>query len=116
VNGKIVGMREHVVTKGKPCWLGLADCLGLVLDTPEPRIPLCSPNGVWSFPFCLMFISKFSLRLLFRVLKEKEDAKVSLPTAQEIAEYQEVDRTNFPALDCAWCVMDGLKVQIQKWR
>jgi hypothetical protein len=56
------------------------------------------------------------MRLLFRVLKEEEDAKVALPSAQEVAEYQEVVRTNFPALDGAWCVMDGLKVQFQKGR
>jgi len=44
----------------------------------------------------------------------EDDAKVALPSAQEVAEYEEVVRTNFPALDGAWCVMDGLKVKIQK--
>jgi hypothetical protein len=33
--------------------------------------------------------------LLFKVLKEEEDGKVALPSVQEIAEYQEVDRSNF---------------------
>jgi hypothetical protein len=29
-------------------------------------------------------------------------------------EYQDVLRTNFPALDGSWCVMDGLKILIEK--
>jgi hypothetical protein len=61
-----------------------------------------------------MSFLKFSMRLLFRVLKEEADAKITLPSAQEVAEFQEVVSTNFPALDGAWCVMDGLKVKIQK--
>ncbi len=47
------------------------------------------------------------------MLHEEEDGKVALLSAQERAEYQEVVRSNFLALDGA-CVMDGLKVQIQK--
>jgi hypothetical protein len=37
VNGKIVRMREHVVTKGRPHPLGPADCLGLVLGYTRTR-------------------------------------------------------------------------------
>ena len=33
---------------------------------------------------------------------------------EEIQEYQAVVRDNFPALDGAWCVMDGLKIPIQR--
>ena len=32
VNGKIVTMRENVVTKGRPRSLGPADCIGLLLE------------------------------------------------------------------------------------
>ncbi len=48
------------------------------------------------------------------MLKGEEDARVCLPSAEEIAEYQEVVATNYPALQGAWCIMDGLKIQIEK--
>jgi hypothetical protein len=62
----------------------------------------------------LSIFIKFSIRLLFRVLKEEVDVRVELPSAEEVVEYQEVVWSNFPALDGAWCVMDGLKLPIQK--
>jgi hypothetical protein len=48
------------------------------------------------------------------VLKEEPLAKVAIPSVEEIQEYQAVVRDNFPALDGAWCVMDGLKIPIQR--
>jgi hypothetical protein len=62
----------------------------------------------------LCLFLKFSIRLLFRVLKEEVDARVELPSAEDVVEYQEVVCSNFSALDGAWCVMDGLKIPIQK--
>ena len=41
---------------------------------------------------------KFSMRLLFKVLRQEDAAKVSIPSAEEIAQYQAVIRLNFPAL------------------
>jgi hypothetical protein len=38
------------------------------------------------------------------------DARVALPSAEEMAEYQDVVVTNYPALEGAWCVMDRLKI------
>ncbi len=54
------------------------------------------------------------MRLLFKVLRVEDSAKVCIPSAEEITQYQEVIRLNFPALDGSWCVMDGLKIPIQK--
>ena len=42
------------------------------------------------------------------------DARVALPSAEEMAEYQDVVITNYPALEGAWCVMDRLKILTQK--
>jgi hypothetical protein len=115
MNGKIVTMRENAVTKGRPRSLGPADCLGLVLGytrTAGSLYALQMVFGASHSVLCLFLL--FSMRLLFRVLREEADAKIALPSAQEVAEFQEVVRTNFPALDGAWCVMDGLKVKIQK--
>jgi hypothetical protein len=56
--------------------------------------------------------SVLCLRLLFKVLKEEVDARVELPSTEEISEHQDVVRSNFPALNGSWCVMDGLKIPI----
>jgi hypothetical protein len=50
----------------------------------------------------------------FRVLKEEEDARVDIPSAEEVSEYQDVVQTNYPALTGTWCIMDGLKIHIEK--
>jgi hypothetical protein len=47
-------------------------------------------------------------------LKEEEDATVDIPSAEGIAEYQDVVQTNIPAHKGTWCVMDRLKIQIKK--
>jgi hypothetical protein len=54
------------------------------------------------------------MRLLFRVLKEEEDARVALPLPEEISEYQDMVESNYPALPGVWCVMDGLKIKMEK--
>jgi hypothetical protein len=54
------------------------------------------------------------MRLLFKLLKEEVDARVEIPSVEEIAEYKDVVNRNFPALNGCWCVMDGLKIPIQK--
>jgi hypothetical protein len=89
-------MREHVVAKGRPCLLCLADFLSLVLGYTRTRGSLYALQMVFgaSHSFLSLFF-KYSVRLLFKVLKEEEDGKVALPSVQEIAEYQEVDRSNF---------------------
>jgi len=66
-----------------------------------------------SYSVLLVFL-KYSLKLLYKVLLEEDGAKVQLPPVDKIAEYQEVIGVNYPALAGTWCVMDGLKLQIQK--
>jgi hypothetical protein len=76
------------------------------LDTPEPGD---------LFFLQMVFGASHSvlcLRLLFKVLKEEVDARVELPSTEEISEHQDVVRSNFPALNGSWCVMDGLKIPI----
>jgi hypothetical protein len=91
LNGKIIMVQDLRLSTGWPCSLGPADY-------------------ILSYAVFL----KFSMRLLFKVLKEEVDARVTLSSMEEIAEYQDVVRRNFPALDGSWCVMDGLKIPIQK--
>jgi hypothetical protein len=57
---------------------------------------------------------KFGIRLLFRVLKNEEHAQVKVPEVDDIAAYKAIIQDNFPDLSGVWCVMDGLKIPIQK--
>ncbi len=104
-----------MLSTGWPHSLGSADCLGLVLGFTRTRgsfFALQMVFGVSHSVLC-MFL-KFSMRLLFQMLREEVDARVDLPSVEEIAECQDVVRRNFPALDGCWCVMEGLKIPIQK--
>jgi hypothetical protein len=62
----------------------------------------------------LSFFLKFGIRLLFRVLKNEEHAQVKVPEVDDIAAYKAIIQENFPDLSGVWCVMDGLKIPIQK--
>jgi hypothetical protein len=48
------------------------------------------------------------------VLKEENSARIELTSNEQIREFQEVVSTHFPVLNGAWCVVDGLKIPIQK--
>jgi hypothetical protein len=54
------------------------------------------------------------MRLLFKVLKNEEHAQVKVPDVEDTAAYKAVIEANFPDLSGVWCVMDWLKVPIQR--
>ena len=115
LNGKIVRVRDVGPNSGRPRSLGPADCLGLLLGYTRTRgsfFTLQMVFGATHSVLCLFL--KFSMRLLFKVLKEEVDARVEIPSVEEIAEFKDVVNRSFPALDGCWCVMDGLKIPIQK--
>jgi hypothetical protein len=114
-SGKITVIRDRVVKKGRPRSLGPADCLGLVLGYTRTKGSLFALQMVFGASHSVLSLFlKYSTRLLFRVLQEEEDARVALPSPEEVAEYQAVVETNYPALQGVWCVMDGLKIKIEK--
>jgi len=115
VNGKIVVLKNGGAQGGRPRSLDPAGCLGLVLGYTRTRGSLFSLQMVFGASHSVLgLFLKFSMRLLFKVLRQEDAAKVSIPSAEEIAQYQAVIRLNFPALDGSWCVMDGHKIPIQK--
>ncbi len=75
-----------------------AACLGLVLG----------------YTRTLSLFSRCSIKLLYKVLKEEPSARVEIPSEEEIRVYQEVIFSNFPVLGGTWCVVDRLKIKIQK--
>jgi hypothetical protein len=107
-SGKITVIRDRVVKKGRPRSLGPADCLGLVLGYTRTKGSLFALQMVFGATHSVLCLFlKYSMRILFRVLKGEEDARVALPSPEEVAEYQDVVETNYPALPRVWCVMDG---------
>ena len=66
----------------------MAGCLGLVLGYTGLQMIF----GV-SYSVLAVFL-KYSIRLLYKVLLEEEGAKVQLPTADKISEYQELIAAN----------------------
>jgi hypothetical protein len=56
----------------------------------------------------------YSIKLLYKVLKEEPSARIDIPSVEEIRGYQEVISRHFPLLNGTWCVVDGLKIPIQK--
>jgi hypothetical protein len=62
----------------------------------------------------LALFLRYSIKLLYKVLKEENSARIELPSNEQIREYQEVVSTHFPVLNGAWCIVDGLKIPIQK--
>jgi hypothetical protein len=62
----------------------------------------------------LSLFLRYSIKLLYKVLKEEPLARVEIPSEEDIRKYQEVIASNFSVLDGIWCVVDGLKIPIQK--
>jgi len=115
VDGKLVDVQHQGGSRGRPRSLDAAGCLGLALGYTRTKGGVFGLQMIFgvSYSVLLVFL-KYSLRLLYKVLLEEDGAKVQLPPVDKIAEYQEVIGVNYPALEGTWCVMDGLKLQIQK--
>ncbi len=114
-SGRIVVLSEMQIKKGRPHSLGPTDCLGLVLGCARTRGTLFALQMVFGASHSVLYLFlKYSVQLLFRVLKDEVDARVDIPSAEVTTEYQEVVRTNFPALYGSWCIMDRLKIPIEK--
>jgi hypothetical protein len=62
----------------------------------------------------LSIFLKFGIWLLFKVLKNEEHAQVKVPEVDDIATYKAAIQDNIPDLSGVWCIMDGLKIPIQK--
>jgi hypothetical protein len=84
-SGKIVVLRNAGALGGRPRSLDPAGCLALVLGYTRTRgsMPMLQMVfGLINSVLCIFL--KFAMRLLFRVLKEEEHAKVDIPSAEEV--------------------------------
>jgi len=90
-------------------------CLGMVLSHLRSRDSLnwlCLLFGTTNTVTTLFL--KFGRRLLLLVLKNIPATYVTMPSLEDIREYQEIVAQRFPTLDGVWFVMDGLRLSIQK--
>jgi hypothetical protein len=94
--------------------LDAAACLGLVLGYTHTKGSLFSLQMVFGATHSVLAaFLRYSIKLLYKVLKEEPSARVVIPSEEEIREYQEIMSSNFPVLDGTG-VVDGLKIKIQK--
>jgi hypothetical protein len=57
---------------------------------------------------------KFGIRILTKILLQERGAKVVMPTPETIQQFMDIMEDKYPALGGVYCVMDGLKVPIQR--
>jgi len=114
VNGKIVTVRNQD-GPGRPQLFDAPSCLGLVLGYTRTKGSLFSLQMIFGATHSVLalFLS-YSIKLLYKVLKEEPTARIEMPSVEEIREYQEVISSHFPVLNHTWCVVDGLNIPIQK--
>jgi len=114
LTGKIVAVRNQA-GPGRPRSLDAPSCLGLVLGYTRTKGSLFSLQMIFGVTHSVLALFlRYSIKLLYKVLKEEPAARIEIPSVDEIREYQEVISSHFPVLNRTWCVVDGLKIPIQK--
>ena len=91
------------------------DCLGLVLAWTRTRGSLMVLQlifGTTMTPTCKYL--QFARRILVKVLRNNEYAKIVMPSAHQLEEYRQMIASRHPALVDVWSSMDGLKVRIEQ--
>ena len=100
--------------RGRPRLLSAEDCLGLVLAWTRTRGSLMALQLI--FGMTMTPVGKyiqFARRILVRVLKTNDMAKITMPTVEKLEEYRTMIAERHPALPDVWGTMDGLKVTIE---
>jgi hypothetical protein len=115
-DGRIVPLRNPPVNQGgRPRMLSGADCLGLCLAWTRTRGSITVFQiifGMTGTPVSMYL--RFGRRILNEVLDAEPFAAIKMPSIEMIRTLQEVIRQKHPALDGAWCCMDGLQLYLQQ--
>ncbi len=105
-NGKRLGRRRDLDAIG---------CLGIVLHWYRTR-GSCARALSMAFGTMLTPLYKwlkFGRRVLLFALQHVPQAKVTLPTGEEISDYVQAINNKYPVLTDVWAACDGLKLKIQ---
>ena len=110
------GTTIRIVKKraGRQRLLNATSCLGLVLTWLRSRGGnrfLCFMFGI--LPSSCSIWLRYGKRVLLKVLRYVEEAKVKMPTNEEVTTYTEMVAQKYPSLNDCWGAMDGLKVGVE---
>ena len=115
-NGKII-LKRQVGRFRRPRSLDSRGCLALVLAytrTKGATFVLCMLFGIIGTTASLFL--RFGRRLLLKILKSLDGAKVQMPPLGDIDEYKCVVVGMYPSLVDVWYVVDGLKLLLEQPR
>jgi hypothetical protein len=102
-NGYII--RKVSMNRGRPRCMNPADCLGLVLAWSRTRGSLMVLQLI--FGMTMSPVAKylqFARRILVKILKANDLAKIQIPPPEKLEEYRAVIAARHPALDMVWGV------------
>jgi hypothetical protein len=112
---RLVKVSSNGKRKGRKRELDAVGCLGLVLYWYRSRgscaRAMSLAFGTTSSPLYQWL--KFGRRVLLFALQHVPQAKVSLPSGEEVAAYVEAINNKYPVLTDVWAACDGLKLKIQ---
>ena len=110
------GMIKRLKKKTRrPRLLTSVQCLALALAWSRTRGSLMVLQIIFGLtPGHLSLWLRFARRLIIKVLKGDERAKVRMPTDEERQEFIQAIEAKYPALKDCWGAMDGLKLLVQQ--
>ena len=110
-SGMIVPLDDH---RGRKRKVLPADCLGLVLVWTRTRGSMNVLQLVFGLTYTnLNVYLRFGIRLIVEIFRSDPLARVSLPSADDIASYMSAFSERHPLLTDCWATMDGLKLRLQ---
>ncbi len=111
-DGKI---HKLVCKSGRKRMLTAVDVLGLYLTWTRTKCQLhilCLLFGMGKASISLNI--RFARRIILHVLKDDDDARIRIPTADEIERCKIAISRKYPLLKDVWSTMDGLRVDIEE--
>ncbi len=57
---------------------------------------------------------RFGRRILIQILRKHEQARVKMPSGEEIESFKGAIKLKYPLLENVWCMADGLKLKIEQ--
>ena len=94
------------------------DGAGLVLMWTCTRGPTHPLQMIFGMTFSMMdMYIRFGQGIMVKIFCNDPNAKICLPSAAKMREYQPAISARHPHLKDAWTTMDGLKIYLQKaWK
>jgi hypothetical protein len=112
---RLIKLSSNGKPKGRPRQLDAVGCLGLVLfwyrSNGSCARAMSMAFGTTSTPLYKWL--KFGRRVLLSALQHVPQAKVSLPTGEEVHSYIQAINAKYPVLENVWGACDGLKLMIK---